>query len=99
MCCRDDLAQRRRSLFPQYFLRYFGKNVQIDQGDHKKIGKTVQFTGKVTGDLLKVLIESGRPAGTSGQANVPVRITYKGLIYGAEAGFIIKGTAKGFSGK
>jgi hypothetical protein len=30
-----------------------GKNVQIDQGDHKKVGKTVQFTGKVSVKLYE----------------------------------------------
>jgi hypothetical protein len=30
-----------------------GKNVQIDQGDRKKIGKTVQFTGKVSVKLYE----------------------------------------------
>jgi hypothetical protein len=30
-----------------------GKNVQIDQGDQKKIGKTVQFTGKVSVKLYE----------------------------------------------
>jgi hypothetical protein len=36
-----------------------GKNVQIDQGDRKKIGKTVQFTGRVSVKLYERDPESG----------------------------------------
>jgi len=61
--------------------------------------RTVQFQAKLVGNFLKVLTDLGLAPGTIGAAKVPIRMTYKNTNYGQDVDVIVKGTAKGFSGK